>query len=622
MIDSVSGYFARKLAAPLIALVGTLLICVFGLFYWLTLQQNHLSLLHEQRLASAAVSARAEFMRRNLGDYAVWDDLIINLIERHDLRWTDDNIGPYTYQLQGYEYSMVIDDHGRTIYASAGAHRTARPTARIEDGALGELIASVKRMPGLDRRRVVLAKIDGMPALLGAAAIIPSNGMAKMPRPHFLIFTKKLDPAMIAPLRNEYGLAGLRVAGPDEDGFALRTDQGKTIGTLAWEPLDPGTKLRGIAWPLLAVLVLIAAGGIWILLRENWISVQARAKAQAAALENAQQAADATARQIEGEQVRQRELEAAVAEARRQNAALNAKGERDRAMATEAEAKALSNVADHLETEIGSAASALAVAADALGGTADAVRYTAEISSKSASDVAQASQETRAHLDEIAPETAAITQSVADVSNNMSTAVTAVAKARDEAQLAVLRMADLTHAVDQIGGVVGAISELTNQSNLLALNAAIEAARAGEAGRGFAVVADEVRRLAADTGELLTEVNRQVEAVRSTTLESERITARVGSLLEPAVNASARIATVVERQQSSVDAINASFENVTRVAADLVHLSSLANEAAREGFAAADVVTATATNVAHESARLNEAVDAVQGRLRGRTAKA
>ncbi len=123
-----------------------------------------------------------------------------------------------------------------------------------------------------------------------------------------------------------------------------------------------------------------------------------------------------------------------------------------------------------------------------------------------------------------AQQSASIAQSSVNVAHRGGDAVretiTGMANIREQIQETAKRIKRLGESSQEIGDIVGLITDIADQTNILALNAAIQAAMAGEAGRGFAVVADEVQRLAERVGKATRQIELLVNTIQTDTSEA------------------------------------------------------------------------------------------------------
>ncbi|MDE2578731.1 MAG: methyl-accepting chemotaxis protein [Hyphomicrobiales bacterium] len=246
---------------------------------------------------------------------------------------------------------------------------------------------------------------------------------------------------------------------------------------------------------------------------------------------------------------------------------------------------------------------------------ADSLSAIARQSNERAGRVAAGAQEASNNFAVVAHASEELFQSIAEIE-------TQIVRARQHVQDAAATTVDTTTTIaglaqkaNSIGEIVTLIQAIAGQTNLLALNATIEAARAGAAGRGFAVVAQEVKALANQTAHATDRIAEYVDAIQQATQSSVNAIASIATKMKQAENFTASIAVAVEQQGAATNEIARSIGEAARGATDIATTMGGLKSSVSETDQSAAQVHQAAGDMASESRRMNEAVEAFLRRV-------
>ena len=243
----------------------------------------------------------------------------------------------------------------------------------------------------------------------------------------------------------------------------------------------------------------------------------------------------------------------------------------------------------------------------------------AEQTSAQAGAVSASVNQVNAHVHSVASSAEQMGASIREIARNASDATKVAANAARMADDAMGTVGRLGASSVEIGHVVKVISNIAEQTHLLALNATIEAARAGQAGHGFAVVAHEVKELANETARATESIEPLILALQGESRAVTEVFASIQQIVGTILEAQSTIASAVEEQTATTNAIAQSMSEVATGSGEIVrNIDGVAAVAQATSGGAVDMQRASRRACRHRecSCSARSTSSSTSGRLR------
>lgn len=623
-LASLAPIYRRDFVAPLVFVLVALSAVTLLLLFWFSAASDNQEITRERQMAEFLIDSERDFLVRNERGYAQWDDAFERIVRRRDPAWVHRNIGNYVYQANHYEYALAIDGKDRTIYASYKDRQEPIDAFALIGPALRTVIDDLRRRPPSDRNeRGMFVRIRNRLAIASVTQITDADGRTPGHQDRsYLIFVNVLSPVELQRLGGERELADVefvRSGAPVPAGHAtlpLRDVRGQQIGRLQWDAQQPGTALRRRCLPAVLVLLALLALLTQRVLKRSRDTLARTAAALAQSARDTRQAQDALEElnrtrdaAAEAEQEAREWLEWTVAQVRAENRALDTK-------VREARDVAMTEARQQLESELAPLLATMRGQAALLAGASEQVRDQARGLETLATTASTAAAATERRSLDLAPQAATFTEASREIERQSLAALSDARRAAGDGQEIQASVGELAGSLDEIGGVLTLIDDLSRQTNLLALNAQIEAARAGEAGSGFAVVASEVKSLAHHTADLTARVTTQIGALRDRVGTAMESIGTIGDALTRTEQASSVITEAVNRQARGIDGIRAGIDGIAAESRTAAASVGDTRSAIAAGHAAADRLDGVALDLTETLSQLDRSVATFLKQLR------
>lgn len=196
------------------------------------------------------------------------------------------------------------------------------------------------------------------------------------------------------------------------------------------------------------------------------------------------------------------------------------------------------------------------------------------------------------------------------VSDKTTFAIDELKKISEEVGSSVNIIAELTEQTNESAKTIREaaefISGIADETNLLSLNASIEAARAGEAGKGFAVVADEIQKLAVQSNEASSRIDKIVNTL---IVDAEHVVDSMEQMKTVIGKQNEYIKSTEESVSEVMEEINESIEKIRNIEKRTQDLETARKEMMGMIEGLSDIADSNVVNTHETSKVINDVSD-------------